>query len=147
VLKKIDVDAVTATYPGVVLDGNQHDDMAEYLSVTDALITDYSGSVFDFALTGKPGFLYTPDKEHYIKDERGVYISLDELPYPHAVTAEALYELIEQYDPEASQKRIADFNEKVGNSEFGNAAEKVALCISKYLETNNKALALQELQF
>ncbi len=89
----IDVKEQNLKYSGKVINGNLHDDMAEYLAVADALITDYSGSVFDFALTGKPGFLYTPDKDHYINDERGVYLELEQLPYDSAIDDEKYADL------------------------------------------------------
>ena len=37
------------------------------LTQMDALITDYSSCIFDFALTKKPGFLFAPDLEDYRK--------------------------------------------------------------------------------
>lgn len=138
VLKKIDTDTLVRNNPLYLFDGNEHDDMAEYLAVTDVLITDYSGSIFDFALTGKPCFLYTPDKEHYITDERGVYIPLEELPYPHSTEIDELYQLIEQYDEDVSHKRIQAFNLLIGNSEIGNAAEKITNIICDFIKCGRK---------
>ena len=34
-----------------IINGNLHDDMAQYLAVCDILITDYSSSIFDFLIT------------------------------------------------------------------------------------------------
>lgn len=140
VLKKIDFENLRKYNSERIYNGNLHDDMAEYLAITDALITDYSGSSFDFALTGKPGFLYVPDQEHYIKDERGTYISLDELPYPHADNIEDFYKLIEEYDAESAQRRINEFNQKIGNAETGRASENLARQIIKFLETGDKEI-------
>jgi len=143
VLKKINTRHIAEQYPGLVYDGNLHDDMAEYLAVTDALITDYSGSIFDYALTGKPGFLYTPDKDYYINEERGTYISLDELPYPHAVELDDFYRLIENYDEKTAIQRITEFNQRIGNVETGHAAETIARAIIKFIETQKKENLLQ----
>lgn len=140
VLKKIDIENLKKRNSERIYNGNLHDDMAEYLAISDALITDYSGSIFDFALTGKPGFLYVPDKEHYIKDERGTYISLDELPYPHADNIEDFYKLIEEYDAESAKRRIYEFNQKIGNAETGRASENLARQIIKFLETGDKEI-------
>ena len=75
-LSKIDVAQLSRSF-GVV-NGNLGDDMAEYCLCTDVLITDYSGSMFDFPLTGKPCFLYVPDLENYQNNERGFYLSKTE---------------------------------------------------------------------
>lgn len=57
------------TYPtdGTILNCNQCDDMAEYMSCCDAFMTDYSSSVFDVIHTEKPCFLYANDEEEYMK--------------------------------------------------------------------------------
>ena len=138
VLKKINAETISNKYAGMVISGNTHDDMAEYLAVSDALITDYSGSVFDYTLTGRPGFLFTPDKDHYLNDERGVYIPIEELPYPYAVDLEAFYQLIEDYQEEEALERINKFNIRVGNAEGGNASEFLARKIIKFIETGEK---------
>lgn len=53
----------------------------EFLNVADCLITDYSSVMFDFANSGKKIVLFTYDKEEYLQD-RGMYIDIDELPFP-----------------------------------------------------------------
>ncbi len=138
VLKKIDVERLTKFYSGIVFNGNLHDDMAEYLAVTDALITDYSGSIFDFALTQKPGFLFVPDKYHYINEERGVYINLEELPYSNAESLNGFYNLISAYDEIESRERIKRFNINIGNSETGRASEFLASEIINFMNTGKK---------
>ena len=42
--------------------------MAELLLVADILISDYSSSVGDFALTGRPVVLFQPDRERFSGD-------------------------------------------------------------------------------
>ncbi len=44
----------------------------------DALITDYSSILVDYAVTGRPILLLTPDLEHY-QATRGLYVDYDEL--------------------------------------------------------------------
>lgn len=53
----------------------------DFLNACDILITDYSSVFFDYAVTKKKIILYAYDEEEYFK-ERGVYIELDELPFP-----------------------------------------------------------------
>lgn len=54
-----------------------------FLNSCDSLITDYSSVFFDFACSRKKIILFTYDKEEYLSD-RGMYLSLDELPFPQA---------------------------------------------------------------
>lgn len=63
----------------------------DFLKLSDVLVTDYSSVFFDFAPTGKKIVLFAYDKEDYLSS-RGLYISLDSLPFPVAETVEQLME-------------------------------------------------------
>ncbi len=65
-------------------------DANEVLSIIDVLVTDYSSIFFDFLVTNKPIIFYSWDKDLY-EEDRGMYLTEDELPGP---TAENLSELI-----------------------------------------------------
>lgn len=65
----------------------------EFLNACDLLVTDYSSVFFDFAISRKKIILFTYDKETYFED-RGVYFSIDELPFPQVNTANELLEEI-----------------------------------------------------
>lgn len=119
-----DIDGIT------IFNGNLFDDMAEYLRVSDALITDYSGSLFDYTLTGKPCFLYTPDAESYC-GSRGIYIPLNELPYPQASVVDGLTEAILKYNEEEIMKKVTEFNIKLGMMDDGRASERIVKLIAR----------------
>ncbi len=59
----------------------------DFLSICDILITDYSSVFFDYAITKKKIILFTYDQEEYFRD-RGVYLRLEELPFPKVKTVE-----------------------------------------------------------
>ena len=61
----------------------------EVLNLCDQLITDYSSVFYDYANTRRKIILFTYDLEKYIKD-RGLYISIDSLPFPIVETVEDL---------------------------------------------------------
>ncbi|MBP3577035.1 MAG: CDP-glycerol glycerophosphotransferase family protein [Lachnospiraceae bacterium] len=63
--------------------------MYEFLAAADILVTDYSGVMFDYALTGRKIVLFVPDKE-YFEQTRGIHFSLDELPFPQVSTVRDL---------------------------------------------------------
>lgn len=124
----------------LVIDGNRGDDMAEYLACADVLLTDYSSSMFDFALTGRPCILFAPDREHYEKRERGFYLDYDALPFPASYTGGELLEKIRTFDEESYRQKIAGFLAAIGNAEDGRASERIASCIMHFIRTGEKKL-------
>jgi CDP-glycerol glycerophosphotransferase len=120
-----------------ILNGNRFEDMAEYLVACDILITDYSGSLFDFALTDKPAFIFAHDAESYLANP-GLSMALDETPYKIAYDFEELIGNIERYDEVSAQAAKKSFNCKIGNREIGCASEWVANKIIDFLKRNKK---------
>ena len=77
-------------------------DTNQLLAVTDCLITDYSSIFFDFLVTDKPIFFYCWDDDLY-DNERGKYLTYDELPGPVAFSVEELIQQLEKL-PEMEEK-------------------------------------------
>lgn len=67
---------VPVDVPGVV-DVSWHPDISELYAAADVLVTDYSSSMFDFAVTGKPLVFYAYDLETYRDVDRGFYFDLE----------------------------------------------------------------------
>lgn len=61
----------------------------EILNCADILITDYSSVFFDFANTRRKIILFVYDQEEYLSN-RGLYINLNELPFPKVYTISEL---------------------------------------------------------
>ena len=107
-----------------VYDATRYHDMQELLTVADMLITDYSSSMFDFAMQSRPCLIYATDADAY---DRGFYFNLNELPFPMAENEEQLIETIEEFDNEAYTTRLNTFfTERVGLKEEGHASEALA---------------------
>ncbi len=68
-------------YEDNVINVSAYDDTQELLSISDVLITDYSSLMFDFSITQRPCFLYVPDAEDYVSNERELYFDLEKLPF------------------------------------------------------------------
>ncbi|MEU5718871.1 CDP-glycerol glycerophosphotransferase family protein [Streptomyces sp. NPDC020403] len=70
---------VTGSVPPVpgLRDMSAHPDTTELLLIADVLVTDYSGLVFDFALTGRPMLFHTYDLEHYRDTVRGFCLDFE----------------------------------------------------------------------
>jgi CDP-glycerol glycerophosphotransferase len=74
--------------PGFVLNVTAYPDVSELFLVTDALITDYSSMMCDFAATGKPMAFYTYDLEDYRDNLRGFNLDFEaEVPGPLLTTS------------------------------------------------------------
>lgn len=108
-----------------IIDATAYPDMQELLIACDLLITDYSSSVFDYALSGKPCVQFVPDLEQYAKD-RGFYFPLDALPFPAARSNEELCGILSGFDEETQRRRWDDFAAKHGFCEDGHAAQRCA---------------------
>ena len=100
-------------------------DLYEILYGADVLITDYSNTMFEFAMTGRPVFLYADDVREYER-ERGLYFDFRTLPFDGAETAKELYRQIRDYDPERRCGELRRLYEAVGLKESGRAAALVA---------------------
>lgn len=61
----------------------------EFLNVADTLITDYSSVFFDYAITHRKVILFPYDKADYLEN-RGMYLQLEELPFPKVYSVETL---------------------------------------------------------
>ena len=88
-----------ATPPGLahaVRDGSHgFVDVNDLLLASDALLTDYSSIMFDYACLGRPILLYTDDYAHYRGGGRGTYYDLAEIaPGPMLTRTGELIEVL-----------------------------------------------------
>lgn len=123
---KVDYSKLSSNERQIAYPGNLRDDMAEYLSIADALITDYSGSMHDFALTRKPCFLFALDRDHYEKEERGFYDRIEDLPFSFSETNHELLSSIRDFDSDIYAEKIEQFLKRLGNVEDGKASKRIA---------------------
>ena len=107
-----------------VIDVSWYSDMQELLILADILITDYSSSIWDFALLKKPCFLYTPDLSDYLH-ERGFYTKIEDWPFDYASSNRQLQDLILNYDSSLSDEKIKRHFNLLGSYDAGNAAQSI----------------------
>jgi CDP-glycerol glycerophosphotransferase len=60
-----------------LVDVSDNPDIADLYLAADAMVTDYSSAMFDFAVTGKPLLLYPYDLAHYRDELRGFTFDLE----------------------------------------------------------------------
>ena len=124
-----------------VIDGNEHDDMSLYLNACDVLITDYSSSMFDFLLTEKPCFLFVPDKDYYISQDRGVYMDMDSLPFDQCKTNGELTNAIRDYNEQLMLNKRDIFRQKLGYPMTNKSSETVVKIIDEVLKSSPRQYA------
>lgn len=115
------------------LDVTFYPDIQELLAAADAVLTDYSSAIFDFVLTGRPGFLLVEDYKEY-EQIRGLYYPPCESPFPVAYTQDELSARICEFDEEDYCRKVESFLKSKGCMEDGNAAERVTKLIKEKLE-------------
>ena len=116
-----------------LVDATAYPDMQELLCAAGLLITDYSSSMFDYALTGKPIVQFATDIEAYQKD-RDFYFPLDALPFPLARSNEELETILTDLQPLWTSPAWAEFAREQGFCEDGNASVKCAALILQQIK-------------
>lgn len=116
--------SVSRALPNTVINASKYEDMQELLCATDILITDFSSTMWDFALTKRPCFLYAPDLQQYISD-RGFYTDPFTWPFPMAQSDIELSANIKGFDPAAYEKAVEKHLSDFGSYENKDACQKV----------------------
>ncbi|MFI7410667.1 CDP-glycerol glycerophosphotransferase family protein [Streptomyces sp. NPDC049627] len=115
---------------GRVIDVSDHHDVTPLLALADALITDYSSVMFDYALLDRPMLFFPHDYEEYVHEGRGTYFDLlERAPGPVVRTEEELYSVLAASPLEeqsvkyaaARERFVADF----GEYDKGTAAQSI----------------------
>ncbi|MEO6205222.1 MAG: CDP-glycerol glycerophosphotransferase family protein, partial [Mycobacteriales bacterium] len=117
--------------PGVV-DVTTYPDMGDLLAAADLLVTDYSSSLFDFALTGRPMVFFAYDLEDYRDRQRGLYFDMEtELPGPVVRTTDEVSALVAQHHllPVAGTPTYDAFVARFAPWDDGRAAERVVQAV------------------
>lgn len=112
-----------------MLDLTNYPDMQELLYVCDALITDYSSSMWDYSLMLKPCFLYVPDLKRYI-EQRGFDKDIYTWGFPICLNNEELEQAILSIDLIDIEKKMEAHQLDLGSFEKGQATLKVVKLIA-----------------
>lgn len=112
---------------GFVRDVSRYPDVAELMLISDALVTDYSSLMFDFAQTGRPMYFHAYDLEHYRDTLRGFYFDFGAAA-PGPVVADTAALVAALRDPETRLPGDAydRFRETFCDLDDGTAAARVA---------------------
>ena len=111
-----------------VRDVSLEPEVSELYLAADVLVTDYSSTMFDFAVTGRPMAFLTYDLVDFQHRLRGFYFDLaGEAPGPLVETTAELIDVLR--DPEGTRARYAEryarFRERYCHLEDGHATQRV----------------------
>lgn len=118
-------------YSGSMTDVSDYPDMQELLCATDILITDYSSSIWDFAILRRPCFLFVPDIDEY-ENERGFFTSPADWPGIICRTEEELCQELEHIEEERSKEIAEKHFVLMGSYEEGTSCEQIMDYIQEY---------------
>ena len=105
-------------------DVTDYPDMQELLCAADMLITDYSSSMWDFALLERPCLLYVPDLDQY-EGDRGFFTPVSDWPGIICRTSDELYRTASTFDEAVCARKAEEHLEKLGSYETGDASRQV----------------------
>ena len=120
-------------YSEKVLPATDYDDVQELLCAADVLISDYSAIMFDYSVTKRPCFLYTPDLLQYVAKDRKLYFNIDELPFPNFSKQTDLLDAINQFEEKEYAISMANFMKEIGTYDDGQASRRVYELIKENL--------------
>ena len=129
---------VPLDWPGVK-DVSYYPDAQELYLAADVMVTDYSSTMFDFAVTGKPMLFYTYDLDNYRDALRGFYFDFEPIaPGPMVTTAEELLAGLRDLPGirRSYAGRYADFQRTFCHLADGHATERLSWL---YRETATRA--------
>jgi CDP-glycerol glycerophosphotransferase len=113
--------------PGVV-DVSRYPDAHELYLAADVMITDYSSTMFDFAITGKPMLFYAYDLESYRDSLRGFYFDFEPLaPGPVLETSDKVVAALKNLDeiPQRYAQRYEAFRTLFTHLDDGHAGDRL----------------------
>ena len=120
------------SFSDTILDGTDYPNIQDLAVISDAIISDYSSTLFDFAALNKPAFVCALDFEEY-KLNRGFIPEFEEFPFPVAKSNKELIEIIRKFDFEKYKKDVANFYYKYPFYGDGHASVKTAKWILKHM--------------
>ncbi|MDR1711099.1 MAG: CDP-glycerol glycerophosphotransferase family protein [Propionibacteriaceae bacterium] len=133
--------AFTPRPAGAALDVTGYPDMQELLCAADVLVTDYSSSIWDFSLTGKPCFLYAPDLADYTLSP-GFIRPIDDWRFPLATSNAELVAAIQAFDAAGFATAMDAHHADLGSYETGEATRAVCDIIARALHPDVAPVAV-----
>lgn len=119
-------EGMSVSYNKDIISVTDYPDMNELLQITDILISDYSSSIGDFALSGRLCLLYQDDIEDYTNQDRALVFNMADSPFLCAHTPDEMYALLARVNDIDAKANSEAINRFYGITESGHSSDKVA---------------------
>ena len=116
---------------GDTINATKYPDMQELIIASDVLISDYSSCMWDFALTGKPIFVYAPDLSTY-ESKIDFFMPAQEWPFPLAYNNDELEKNICKFDSESYKIKLKKYMDPLRSYEGPDSVEKVCFWLDQH---------------
>lgn len=102
-------------------------DIQDLIMISNVMITDFSSCAFDMMFAGGQALIYTNNAKQYAEEERGLYISLNQLPFMVADSEEELIKNIYNLNSYSKdyENKVKEFISSMGAKEDGNASKRL----------------------
>lgn len=120
-------------YNDTLINGSHYRDMYELMQASDVLVTDYSNTMFEFAMMKRPVFVFASDYDNY-SSKRGVYFTLDKLPFQVASNVEELLNNVREFNLSEYERQVSTFFQDVKLIETGKASKMVVQKIKEVVK-------------
>jgi Alcohol dehydrogenase, class IV len=113
-------------YGDFIIDVTEYENVNDLYIISDLMISDYSGTIFDFGVLKRPMVFYMFDRELYTTKLQGVNIDLDELPGIFVEREEELAPAIKKQFAEFQyDEKYERFNQKYNQYDDGHSGQRV----------------------
>ncbi|MFF3289548.1 CDP-glycerol glycerophosphotransferase family protein [Streptomyces sp. NPDC003023] len=116
------------TVRGKVINVSTYQDVTPLMELADALVTDYSSVMFDYAVLDRPMLFFTYDYDAYVHEGRGTYFDLlEHAPGPVFRTEDEFHDALRSLEAqtpkyaEARRRFVAEF----GEYDLGTASQSI----------------------
>lgn len=117
-------------YPGFLYDVTNYPEVNDLYIISDLMISDYSGTIFDYANLRRPMVLYMYDREQYIEHANGLNFPLETLPGRIVERQEELAgAVLEELESFTYDGKYRKFNETFNCLEGPDSAGKLLLAV------------------
>lgn len=125
-----------SSFTDSVIDVSKYPDMTDILSITDFLITDYSSSVGDFALTGLPIILYVSDIDEYENKYRAFKVNPLNVGLKIARSQNQVIEVIKKTTPDEFRECDKSFLKRFQVNETCEETREICELINRFYIEN-----------
>ena len=121
-------------YNDQIINATDYSDVQELIAASTVVITDYSSIGFEAGIVYKPVFLYANDLDRYIKEERNLLFTFDEIPFEISKTETDLYQSIINFSQKEYEKRCKKFYNYIGVVNNSSSAKRIVKIIKEKVE-------------